>query len=71
MPISMSKGSKIWIGRSLKDDRVENSKTLKGICGVLGVSYNTAKKKQDRVGGKTVWEDGKGGVWEVWLSKIG
>lgn len=69
---NMSKEIKIWIGKTLNGDESEfKVRTLKSLCGKVGVSYNTARKRQDMDGGRTVWlVDGKV-AWEFWVEKVG
>jgi len=78
----MGKGKevKIWFGRFVGQTEsavkpviggIEKSRTLKGLCDRIGVSYNTAKVKQDKAGGITVWVNGDKSVWHVWVEMIG
>ena len=79
----MGKGKevKIWFGRlvgqtelavkPISGDGVVKSRTLSGLCGKLGISYNTAKVKQDKDGGITAWVNGDQSVWHVWVEMVG
>ncbi len=65
------KAKKVWMYQSLKgDDRTpQPGRSLKSVCLSINVSYNTAKKKQNKDGGKTVWVVGEM-VYEIWVSKV-
>ena len=78
------KGVKIWFGRLVGQTESavkpmpisvtvydRKSKTLKGLCDRIGVSYNTAKVKQDKEGGITAWVNEDKSVWHVWVEMIG
>lgn len=70
---SFWKKVKIWYARNLKEPGVADlsSRTLKGICEKAGVSYHTAKGKQDKAGGKTTYVFAQGGgVWEIWVTEV-
>lgn len=81
----MKKGNgktvKVWFGRLVGQTEkaigpvsgggLEKSRTLKGLCGKLGISYNTAKVKQDSSGEVTVWVKSDSSVWHVWVEMIG
>lgn len=66
----MKKEVKIWVGKKLNGGGgIEKRGTLKSLCEVIGVSYNTAKVKQDKDGGVTLWPV-DGVAWEVWVERI-
>jgi len=44
-------------------------KTLKDMCEFLEISYNTAKVKQDKVGGITLWIVSDS-VFEIWKESV-
>lgn len=71
MLVKMGKEIKLWIGKTLNgDELVERAGTLKTLCGKIGISYNTAKKRQDVSGGVTVWLVGDKVAWEVWVERV-
>ncbi len=61
--------AKIWIGfrgLGITGMDVKAATTLKGLCDLTGVSYNTAKGKRDRVR-FTIGKDGIGDSLEIWF----
>lgn len=61
---------KVWVGKTLNgDERSEEAGTLKSLCGKVGISYNTARKRQKDDGSVSVWLVGDI-AWEVKLRKI-
>lgn len=66
----MEKKIKIWNAKTLNGE--ESSKkagTMKSLCSKLGISYNTAKKRQDMDGKATTWLIGNI-AWEVWVEFV-
>jgi hypothetical protein len=60
--------AKIWVGfrgLGVTGMDVRAATTLSGLCGLTGVSYNTAKGKRDR-GRFTIGKDGIGDSLEIW-----
>jgi hypothetical protein len=60
---------KIWIGfrgMGVTGMDVKAATTLKGLCDLTGVSYNTAKVKRER-GRFTIGKDGVGDSLEIWF----
>lgn len=55
----MSKTVKIWVAKPLNGGKEVMKKTLRGLCEDLKLSYSTAKSRQDKTGGATVWIIGK------------
>jgi hypothetical protein len=65
------KAIKVWVAKNLRGaERTEERLTLKSLCLVIGVSYNTAKKRQDTEGGVTIWTEGDDQAWEVWVKVV-
>ena len=64
----MAKKIKLWIGES-DNGMCSKKRTLKALCEGIGLSYSTAKKGQDKTGGKKKWLIG-GKVWTVWVEYI-
>lgn len=51
----MSKTVKLWVAKPLNGGNEVMKKTLKGLCEEIGLSYSTAKSRQDKDGKKTTW----------------
>ena len=65
----MPGATKIWFGKELKKGTLVKRGSLKGLCAELGLSYSTAKKRQDTAGGVTMWLSGDS-AYEVWLELV-
>jgi hypothetical protein len=65
----MKSGIKVWFGVELVSGKEVMRRNLKGLCGEIGLSYNTAKKGQGRDGVKKRWLVGEE-VWDVWLAEV-
>jgi hypothetical protein len=61
---------KMWVAKTLNgEDRTEEALTLKSLCGKIGISYNTAKKREGINSGVTTWLVGNT-AWEVWGKEV-
>ena len=62
-----------WLCKEVRGKKLDRgvlvNRTLKGMCEDLGVSYNTAKVKQDKGGGITIWVVGES-VFEIWKESV-
>lgn len=53
--MTMKNGKKIWVGVELEGGRRVMRTTLKGVCEELGIAYTTAKRRQEKDLGGTVY----------------
>lgn len=75
--MKLSKNDKIlggqWFCKEVRGEKLDNGvttrRTLKDLCELLKISYNTAKVKQDKVGGITIWVVGDS-VFEIWKEAV-
>jgi hypothetical protein len=70
----LKKDTEIWVAvklgrRVFELPVIERRGSLKSICELIGVSYNSAKVKQAKDGGITLWVSGNN-AWEVWSEVV-
>ena len=67
----MAKSVKIWFSKRLRDGKMDNRRTLLGLCKWLDISYSTAKSRRLIEGEKGVFVVKRTNeVYEVWMENV-